>query len=148
MIDIEDIQKTQEYYKLCTAMRLLDKNPKNIVIRIIPEKPNKLIEEVYNNLMLKLFFVEKITTQEMENLLLVQEEIRQYNENRDRLINAMQFYCKDPCNMTEVEYLKFISPYETDGTHEEIKKAAKQLSDWYKEEVYTKEYQKNRGQRW
>ena len=49
--------------------------------------------------------------------------------------------------MTNAEFIKFISPYETDGTHEEIKKAAKQLSDWYKEEVYTKEYQKNRGQR-
>lgn len=145
MIDIEDIQKTKEYYKLYLAMRLLDKNPKNIVARIIPEKPNKSIKKVYNNLMLKSFFVEKIATQEMENLLLVQEEIRQYNEDRDRLINAMQFYCKDPCNMTNAEYLKFIYPYETDGTHKEIKKAAKQLSDWYKEEVYTKEYQKNRG---
>ena len=133
MIDIEDIQKTQEYYKLCTAMRLLDKNPKNIVTRIIPEKPNKLIEEVYNNLMLKSFFVEKITTQEMENLLLVQEKIRQYNENRDRLINAMQFYCKDPRNMTEAEYLRFISPYETMGSHKEIKRAANRLSKWYKE---------------
>lgn len=145
MIDIEDIQKMQEYYKLYIAMRLLDKNPKNIASRIIPEKPKPSLREVYDDLVWKTFFgKEEVTKQEMESLLLVQEETRQYKEERDRLINAMCFYCKDPCNMTEAEYLQFISPYETDGTHEEIKNAAKQLSDWYKEEVYTKEYQKNR----
>lgn len=79
----------------------------------------------------------------MESLLSAQEEIRQYNEDRDRLINAMQFYCKDPCNMTNIEYRNFISPYETDGTSKEIRKAAKQLSRWYKKETRTKEYQNN-----
>lgn len=68
----------------------------------------------------------------MESLLSAQEEMRQYNEERDRLINAMQFYCKDPCNMTNIEYRNFISPYETDGTSKEIRKAAKRLSKWYK----------------
>lgn len=146
MIDIKDIQKTREYYKLYIATRLLDKNPSNIISRIIPEKPNSSLKEVYYDLVWKTFFEKgEVTKQEMENLLSIQQETRQYVEQRDVVINAMQFYCKDPCNMTNAEYLKFIYPYETDGTHKEIKKAAKRLSDWYKEEVYTKEYQKNRG---
>lgn len=148
MIDIDDIQKTREYYKLYVATRLLDKNPSNIASRIIPKKPNPSIREVYYDLVWKTFFgKEQVTKQEMENLLSIQWETRKYIEERDMLINAMQFYCKDPCNMTNTEFIKFISPYETDDTSKEIKKAAKQLSDWYKEEVYTKEYQKNRGQR-
>ena len=145
MIDIEDIQKTREYYKLYLAMRLLDKNPKNIVARIIPEKPNPSLSEIYHTLTLKSKFGKKVTKEEMESLLSAQEEARQYNEDRDRLINAMQFYCKDPCNMTNKEYRNFISPYETDGTSKEIRKAAKQLSRWYKKETHTKGYQKNHG---
>ena len=77
-------------------------------------------------------FGKEVTKQEMERLLSAQEELRQYNEERDRLINAMQFYCEDPRNMTEAEYLRFISPYETMGSHKEIKRAAKRLSKWYK----------------
>lgn len=147
MISKDEIEQMHKYYKLSEAISMIDSRPKNIVLRILPEKPNPSLKEVYDTLVLKTFFgKEEVTKQEMENLLSVQEETRRYNEERDRLINAMLYFCKDPCNMTEAEYLKFISPYETDGTHEEIKKAAKQLSDWYKEEVYTKEYQKNRGQ--
>lgn len=44
MIDIKDIQKTREYYKLYIATRLLDKNPSNIISRIIPEKPNSSLK--------------------------------------------------------------------------------------------------------
>lgn len=145
MIDIEDIQKTRECYKLYLAMRLLDKNPKNIVVRIIPEKPNPSLSEIYHTLTLKSIFGKEVTKEEMESLLSAQEELRQYNEDRDRLINTMCFYCKDPYNMTNKEYRNFISPYETDGTHEEIRKAAKQLSHWYKKETRTKGYQKNHG---
>lgn len=147
MIDIDDIQKTRKYYKLYLATRLLDKSSKNIVLRIIPKKPNPPFADIYHTLTLDAMFGREFTTQQMESLLLAQEESYQYGVERNMLINAMQFYCKDPCNMTNAEFIKFISPYETDDTHEEIKKAAKQLSDWYKEEVYTKEYQKNRGQR-
>lgn len=147
MITIEEIKNIVKYYNIHAAFAQIDKRPKNIALPIIPKKPNQSFKDTLYKLTLKSVFGKEVTKQEMENLLSVQEETRQYNEERDRLINAMCFYCKDPCNMTEAEYLKFIYPYETDGTHEEIKKAAKQLSDWYKEEVYTKEYQKNRGQR-
>ena len=34
--------------------------------------------------------------------------------------------------MTEVEYLRFIGPYTTDGTSKEIKRAARRLSKWYR----------------
>lgn len=148
MISKDEIEQMHKYYQLSASIGMIDTRPKNIVLRIIPKKPNPSLREVYDALVSKAFLgKEEITKQEMENLLVVQEETRRYNEERGRLINAMQFYCKDPCNMTNKEFIKFIRPYETDGTHEEIKKAAKQLSDWYKEEVHTKEYQKNRGQR-
>lgn len=147
MISKDEIEQMRKYYQLSAAISIIDTRPKNIVLRILPEKPNPSFVDIYHTLTLDAMFGKELTTQEMESLLLAQEETGRYNEERGRLINAMQFYCKDQCNMTNKEFIKFIRPYETDGTHEEIKKAAKQLSDWYKEEVYTKEYQKNRGQR-
>ena len=147
MISKDEIEQMRKYYRLSAAINMIDSRPKNIVLRILPKKPNPPFADIYHTLTLDAMFCREFTTQQMESLLLAQEESYQYNVERNMLINAMQFYCKDPCNMTNAEFIKFISPYETDGTHEEIKKAAKQLSDWYKEEVYTKEYQKNRGQR-
>lgn len=73
MIDIDDVQKTREYYKLYVATRPLDKNPSNIISRIIPKKPNPSIREVYYDLVWKTFFgKEEVTKQEMENLLSIQ----------------------------------------------------------------------------
>lgn len=61
MIDIEDIEKTREHYKLYLAIRMLDKNPKNIVARIIPEKPNLSFADIYHTLKLKIMFGKEVT---------------------------------------------------------------------------------------
>ena len=63
MIDIEDIQKTRKYYKLYLATRLLDKSSKNIVLRIIPKKPNPPFADIYHTLTLDAMFGREFTTQ-------------------------------------------------------------------------------------
>lgn len=61
MIDIKDIENTRECYKLYLATRMLDKNPKNIVTRIIPKRPNPSFADIYHTLKLKIMFGKEVT---------------------------------------------------------------------------------------
>ena len=132
-MSLEDFQQAAGLYQqYVEQMKQIDMRPKNIALSVIPIRPSVKKRKELFKLQKKLFKGQELTQEEHCKFTIYTDELQTYARQKATLINSMEFYCEDPRNMTEAEYLRFISPYETMGSHKEIKRAAKRLSKWYK----------------
>lgn len=65
MISKDEIEQMRKYYRLSAAINMIDSRPKNIVLRILPKKPNPPFADIYHTLTLDAMFGREFTTQQM-----------------------------------------------------------------------------------